>query len=310
MLPDKGDFPIPSLSILASVVEVDIDDLVRISLSKKRARKGERRSNGEFLYNPSHELKIILKRIDQRLLREIRFPETFCSVGGKGQVRHASNHLGKDYLLKMDIKKFFYSVRSRNVKQIFSDLLDCPNDVTDLLTRLTTFEDLVPPGFPTSPRLAPLAFLPVEKGLSRLCADYKVNLSIFADDLAFSANHDFRSELEGKIKFIIKKGGFKIKPDKTIYLVPNQSKEVTGIKIGTKTNVPDRVLNEAKKIIRNFKNGVYFTLPIQGQIEAFASLHGLVNYINQVNPLIGSRLLQQLEEIKPPLKGQPTSAPN
>lgn len=304
MLSDIGEFPIESLETLSSVLEVKIDDITRLSTDRGRARKGEKRSNGEYLYHPSPKLQSILEKIDRRLLRAIRFPETYCSVGGKGSVQHASTHLGNAFLLKADIKRFFYTVHSRKVNQIFSNLLECPDNVADLLTRLTTFDDILAPGFSTSPRLAALAFLPVEKGLSQLCRDYKLKLSIYADDLAFSANWDFASTLLHKIKFIIKKGGFRINPRKTIYRRANESKTIVNIKVSNKTNVPDKILNETKKTIRNFRTGVYIVLPPQEQHKRFLQLTGLVNYVNQINPQIGGRLLVQVIEIKSRLPHQ------
>lgn len=312
LLLDKGYFPISSVTDLATVLDLTIEDLEKVSLKRIRAKNGERRSNDEFIYHPSAELKTILKRIDQRLLREIVFPGAFYSIGGKGQVPAAINHNRRDFLLKVDIKKFFYSIRARKVKQIFSDLLGCPTAVADMLTRLTTFDDIVPPGFPTSPRLAALAFLPTERGLSRLCAVYKLNLSIYADDLSISANWDFATQLEPKIKSLIKKGGFKIKTEKTTYRTANQSKEIVGIKIGTKANVPDRVVSEAKKIIRKFQKGAFVSLPIQDQLDNLERLRGLVNYINQINPLRGEKMRLQVGEIASKLSvhSAPSVLPN
>ncbi len=304
---DTGEFPVESLKTLSAILEAETEDITALSIKRDRARRGEKRSNGEYLYHPSLELNTLLKKVDKRLLRGIHFPEFFCSVGGKGSVQHAKTHSGQAFLLNTDIKRFFYSVHSRKVKQIFSDLLGCPNDVAFLLTRLTTFNDITAPGFPTSPRIAALAFLPVEKGLSQLCRNYKLKLSIFADDIEFSVKWDFAPVLFRKIKFIIKTGGFKINPEKTIYRGTNHGKSIAKLRVSNKVNVPDKMLNEIKKTIRNFLQGVYTALSHQEQHRRFLQLAGSVNYVNQVNPQIGDRLLLHVTEIKSKLPLQPVN---
>ena len=84
-----------------------------------RKRKGGYR----MISAPDKELQSIQTTINSRILSSVTMihPAAVGFRSGHSVVDNASPHLGKRYVLKMDIHDFFFSIRSRRVKKTFEN---------------------------------------------------------------------------------------------------------------------------------------------------------------------------------------------
>ena len=224
------------------------------------------------IVNPSYgELKLIQGRIKQ-LLNRIKLPSYIHGgTRGRSNVTYAEIHLGKKYHFCTDLKNFFPNITHQ---QVYKMLVDngCTHDIARLLTRLTTYQGILPQGTPTSTHIANLVSLPVDSVINDYCATHNIYFGRFVDDLAFSSIVPFNEHID-IILSLIRKAGFRINYKKTFAKIgkisnagvdiENNSLDVSG-KTSRKIENPAtpeisrkilegyrrRVRNRGKKVIR------------------------------------------------------------
>jgi len=206
--------------------------------------------NGNQQYrtiNPSKgRLKEIQLLIKTNILSNFTFPFNIQgSVKGKDNISNAKIHQGKKFHLCTDLSNFFPTVTSNLVFKTFR-LLTFSNDVSRLLTQLTTYKYKLPQGTPTSPCIANLVFSPYDKELIKICEKNNIFYSRYVDDLTFSSPSDFKDLIDELLE-VIHKSPFKINHKKTSYKLG--SAKVTGII--TKNNVLDAREDQKDKLKNN-----------------------------------------------------------
>jgi hypothetical protein len=91
--------------------------------------------------NPTGSLKEIQKRINERLLRPIVFPNhIYGGVRGRNALDIIEKHISADVVVRLDIKKFFPSISNVQVFDIWNKFMGCSPEVAGILTKLTTFD--------------------------------------------------------------------------------------------------------------------------------------------------------------------------
>ena len=118
----------------------------------------KKRSDGtvkiRVIYHRSRKLEKILRSINANLLSKIKLLDVVHGARkGHSNVTNAKAHIGKKYVLKLDIADFFPSISYKNVYNLFIKL-KCSPDVARVLTKLCTADHHVPQGYNTSPLLA------------------------------------------------------------------------------------------------------------------------------------------------------------
>lgn len=134
--------------------------------------------------------KPILERLHRRLfvlLERIEKPAYLQSgVKGRSYITNARLHVGHVPLVKLDVKKFYPSVDSAKVYRFFNETLRCSQDVSGLLTKLTTYDGHVPTGSCMSQLLAFFVAKPMFDELDCLAAKHGLRFSCYVDDMTFS----------------------------------------------------------------------------------------------------------------------------
>lgn len=233
--------------------------------------------------------KVFLKAVQRWILLNILYKESLPSyvtgfVRGRGILANASTHLGAHYLLKLDIKDFFPSIKSKNVSQVFSSI-GFPTDVSALLCNLCTLYGSLPQGAPTSPYLANLVFSPVDVMLKMSADSFGLQYSRYADDLTFSSRDSIPSAFIEEIRDSIQRAGFRINDDKTSISGPGQRLETTGVVVHVKAQ-PRRELR--RKLRAMFHQARLH--PHRFKKELFV-LQGWAAYLNAFDPQLGSNYL-------------------
>jgi len=216
-----------------------------------------------IMYPAKGRLRLIQERIKSNILSKIELPE-FVQGGVKKRdnLTNAKFHQGKLYKFGTDLKKFYPTITSKKVYEMFRRNNFSP-DVSKTLTQLTTFKGMLPQGTHTSTHIANLVFLPVDYIIYDFCNQNRITYTRFIDDLTMSSPQDFKFSVEMILDTILQ-SGFRISHRKTQY---RKMLEVTGAKVGNNSLLPTEKL---KKKLANI------------HIYSEAQRIGILNYLKRI----------------------------
>src|SRR5579862_1194435 len=107
--------------------------------------------------NPTNPLKGLQKSVQRNLLRQISLPSYLCGgVKGRSLLDNVFIHLDSKVLVTIDIKSYFPSITNIQVYDVWRHRLKCSHRISEILTKVTTFERHLPQGASTSTTLANL----------------------------------------------------------------------------------------------------------------------------------------------------------
>lgn len=163
-----------------------------------------------IITDPVKELKLIQRRIIRRIFSKVQFPDyLFGSVKDQANprdfVRNVQYHSDAKNVVSFDIESFFPSVKARYIKKVYKYLLRVPDEVAIMLVALTTLEDALPQGAPTSSYLANLIFYDSEHKLVQTLRAKGWKYSRLVDDITISASGDLRPQHRSFIYDLIRK---------------------------------------------------------------------------------------------------------
>lgn len=163
-----------------------------------------------------------------------------CSHGfltNKSIVTNVKPHVNADEILKIDLENFFPSININRIISLFHHL-GYNKKVSYYLAKLTTFEDALPQGAPTSPMLSNIICYKMDKRIYRLCKKFNLKYTRYADDITISGKSIPKKIFE-YVNEIIEDSGFNVKESKTRYYKQENKKIVTGIQIvNNKISIP------------------------------------------------------------------------
>ena len=224
---------------------------------------------------PSKGLKLIQTQLNYIFQTLYDANENACGfVPGRSIADGARKHVGKKFVLNIDLKDFFDSVDFYRVKYLFTrppfnlkeDKGDT-NSVPYILANLcchpkevTRFDkegnpyacvrNVTPQGAPTSPILTNFICGKLDRRLQGLAKRFRLSYSRYADDITFSSN---RSKVFAKdsaftteLRRIIEDQGFRINDDKTRVQSKAYRQEVTGLIVNSKLNVSKRYVKQIR----------------------------------------------------------------
>lgn len=216
-----------------------------------------KRSRGyRMISAPDKDLQAIQSTIYSRILSSVTIVHP-AAVGfrcGRSVVDNAAPHLGKRYVLKMDIHDFFGSIRSPRVRQTFKKI-GYPENVSKVLGALCCLHRHLPQGAPTSPALSNIVGYEMDRKLAALAAEYGLTYTRYADDLTFSGDVFPKEQIIPQVKRIIRDEKFEPNHKKTHFMNQSSRKIITGVSVasGVKLTIP-----KSKK--REIRKNVYFIL--------------------------------------------------
>ena len=165
-------------------------------------------------------------------------------------VQNARPHLGKNQVLKTDIRHFFGSIRRRTVVKAFK-AIGYPGNISKVLAELCCKDGHLPQGAPTSPALSNIIAYEMDQKLQALSVEHNLTYTRYADDLTFSGNTINPNSILPQIAAILRESRFVLKETKTKYMPEHKRKIITGISIssGTKLTIPKVKKRELRKNI-------------------------------------------------------------
>ena len=234
-------------------------------------------------------------------------------VPGRSILTNAVQHVGREVVIRFDLKDCFPSVPATRVRGIFARL-GYPQDVSRLLMGLCTTvspaegvgatelyaRPHLPQGAPTSPALANLAAYRLDCRLSGLAKRFGANYTRYADDLTFSGGHDLRRAARRLQKWVVRivtEEGFTLNAAKTRVKSAADRQTVTGLLVNAKVNVRRRDFDRLKAILTNcVRHGP--ASQNRDKLPHFRDhLRGRVAFVRQVNPDRGAKLRALFDRI-------------
>lgn len=227
-------------------------------------------------------------------------------------VCNALPHVGKDFLLNVDLADFFPSIPAFRIKQLFiSDRFGFNEQTANTLTLLTTYNGHLPQGAPTSPIISNFICEQMDWELGKLAANRKWTYTRYADDLTFSSDDAFTDESIELIRAIIVANQFIINEKKLRRKGKGRRKEVTGLIVNEKVNVNREFVRSVRAMLHDLEiNGLtsatahhFKNSPVvqaNDQYVFIQRLRGYISFIGQVrgkgDPIF-NRFHEKLQEL-------------
>jgi len=199
---------------------------------------------------------------------------------------NAEKHLGNPWLVNMDAKDFFHSVREKRVFKMFTKApFKFEYGLAHLLTQLTTHMGRLPMGAPTSPVISNFACRKLDKELLQLSDWAGWTYTRFADDMTFSSKKRISKTDVLQIKKIIQKQNFTLNPDKVQFFELEDRKLVTGLvlkekKVGVPEKFYKKLLHDILKLKHVMEVQVQLGKARSSWAEKFQkSVAGRINFV-------------------------------
>jgi hypothetical protein len=290
-----------------------------------------------------------LRELQRKILRDIldRVPAHSSAHGfvrGRGIASFARPHVKKAMVLRVDLQSFFSSIPAPRIFALFSTL-GFPERVARLLTGLTTIEtpsDVLaslpkpttessalerrrlvtllrerhlPQGAPTSPALANLCGLALDRRLDALALTMGATYTRYADDLVLSGGEEFArgaTRAVESIRAIAREEGFSINDAKTRWMRASSRQRVAGVVVNEKLGVARDAFDRLKATLHNCAKTGPEAQNREGVADFRAHLLGKVAHVAHLDPRRGARLRAFFDSIRwdeqPPPSKQPPSA--
>lgn len=248
---DKTVFTVP---ILYNLIKKADDSYGEFLLPKKGS--GERK-----IMAPSQKLKFTQKCLNKKL-QDTFSPgkAAFGFIPNKGDqartiVEHANLHVGKRYLLNIDLKDFFLSIHFGRIKAVLQLApFSMPTSGASLVANICCYRGRLPQGAPTSPILSHIVSQRLDRKLVQLARRHRCFYSRYVDDISFSSNRDFYiDDFLAEVRDVVVKEGFKVNDKKIVYRSKFRRQIVTGLVVNEKVNVQRKYLKDIRYWLNKIK---------------------------------------------------------
>lgn len=235
-------------------------------------RDGTRR----VIHDPSPALRVAQLRL-LSVLSAIPIPEYIHGFErGRSVITAAQRHVGKDFVISLDIKDFFPSIKSKFLYSMFLDLLGrspeqnegaaagaAKDSVAWAMTELCTYKFYVPQGAITSPKISSIVSAKTfGPELERYCTEQGLTLTIYADDVTISgmfpegvtlssAKKAFERAIVAKVSETIQAAGFRVNVRKTKVMRRSTRQWVCGAVVNDHVNMQRKERLELRAIVFN-----------------------------------------------------------
>lgn len=243
-----------------------------------------KRIKNRIIYIPCPELMDI-QRFYLKLIKSV-YPNSADTLEA------AKSHVGKYWILKMDIKNFFESVPKDEIKKVCNKIskLDSAQYPQDLLLCFLTLKGILPVGAPTSPCIANACFKDIDEKINLICSAKKVNYTRYVDDLTFSSDDKkVLNIIEKNVSELLNYAGYKLNRKKTRYISKNKQQNILGLIVNDNKI---RLSKEFKRTIRAMIHSYIISISEKATkelkhcvwtIKEYKRLRGYLSYIKHVD---------------------------
>lgn len=282
------------------ITKADIEAVV-LSISRYYITYKILKRNGKTrrIDAPQDPLKMIQRTFMEKILYRFRaHPIAHGFVHTRSPITNANIHVGKKYILTVDIKNFFNSIQenaiSRCLEWLFGQQTQFTWDVADcvLLSKMMCFNGGLPQGSPASPVMSNLVCLAMDKRLADLAAANDATVTRYADDIALSSDTDKVLKLRSDIYRIIQSFGLVPNRAKTKFRRYFQRQQITGIVVNQKLGAKKEVWRKLRARLHNLSRDNKTLTKHEAQ-----QVRGVIEWIKSLNPHRGDQLMKQFSLI-------------
>lgn len=237
-------------------------------------------------------------------LSTIETPEWYFSKKGHSYIENALYHIENNYMLTIDISKFFPNTHRESIYNFFYNELKTSNDVACLLTNITTvdlnkctYEKIENKNnvfdFINNKRIRScnhlisgastsclLSFLVHENMFNRIhnLLESKQRLSVYVDDITISSLKPIPKLLLFEIEKIIEEYNHVLSKSKTHFFLSKDYKKATGVILtpNNKAAIPNKKRWEIINLLGKYKESGYNDELIKNR------LRGLIQYARSI----------------------------
>ncbi|MCA0239137.1 MAG: reverse transcriptase family protein [Bacteroidetes bacterium] len=230
---------------LCSLLAEDMLELSALALKEDnyeaffvQKRNGEQR----LIENPSPPLKRIQRKLNDCLQAVYHFHRSSAAYGflsacsddppwaHRGIVANARQHLGRPWMLNMDVEDFFHAILADRVAWVFLNKpFSFDTELTNLLMRLCIYKGRLPMGAPTSPILSNFAARLLDTDLELLARSKQWLYTRYADDMTISSRQEITEDDVQLLRDYYRAHSFEANEKKTKLMGPKDVHTVTGI---------------------------------------------------------------------------------
>lgn len=283
----------------------------------------KRDGRARLIEQPKPRLKAIQRRILRDVLSQVPTHEAAHGfVTGRSALTAASPHCGRRIVIRLDLEEFFSSVPASRIYGIFRSC-GYPETVAHTLTGLVTTSVPVarlrelrgpnadasrrrlrsphlPQGAPTSPMLANLSALRLDRRMQGLAARLEATYTRYADDLLLSGGSRLASGhacIRSAAEQIVRSEGFAVQSAKTAVMTDGHRQALLGLVVNRRLNVTRESYDALKATLHNaIRTGPEAQ---RRDVDADLATHlaGRIGWIAAGNPERGARLRAMYDRI-------------
>lgn len=267
------------LSVLSSLEKSGLTSQYRIFKDRKTQR---------LITEPIGELALIHKQLLKFFSRIAPPPYVHSAIKKRSYKTNAEQHKGSLNILKIDIKKFFPSIKFSYIHDFFSNELCCSRDIAAILSKLCTAQTEkhgvhLPTGSCISPVLSFLANRRMFDSIKKICDSAGCTFTVYVDDIIVSGLNANRALLS-EVAMVIHKHGYQYHKIKTYY---DQPALVTGLVVaGNRLRLPHeraKKIRELSKALRELSKGLSASKSTPLRSKMLASLVGRLSEAEHIN---------------------------
>ncbi|EMH9753285.1 TPA: retron St85 family RNA-directed DNA polymerase [Proteus mirabilis] len=270
-----------------------IDDLIFNYLTAPRKYKEfeiKKRSGGfRKISQPSFDVKLYQYLIMENILAKLPIHDAATAYRYHKSIYHnALPHKNSDWILKLDFKDFFHSIRPKHLKSILTDVYkDISSIEIDILNHYLFWMDRgdqklkLSIGAPSSPIVSNIVMYKFDETVFNMCSENNVIYTRYADDITLSSDsRNILLKVESELKKIIadtQEPLLILNNNKRVLLGKQKSKRITGVVITheKKLSVGRYKRKKTKAMLHLYVNNKLK----KGDIPI---LHGTLSYINSI----------------------------
>lgn len=301
-----------SLASLLSISEIELFHISENIHTLYKQGKVLTKKSGEprLTHDAKPTLKKIHEHIKNRILKKVDYP--YYMLGGISDPEnprscnsHAKIHSAKKILISEDISNFYPSTSSNIVKNIWKYCFNFSDDISNLLTKLTTYNGELPQGWKASGYIANLALWDKEPDLVKTLEEKGFSYSRFIDDITVSSQFHLGSEdkefIISNIYRTLYSAGYKPKRAKHEIVSREAPMTVTSLNVNSKNpTIPQNKRRNIRAMVFQLEQ----KYSSEGNTDQFHkqwnSIYGKVNRVKSFHFDEGSKLQDRMRAIKPP----------
>ncbi len=293
---------------VARALGISLKELWFFAIHRERERQPHyvtfaipKRSGGtRLIMAPKRRLKSIQRRLLDLLVEKLPVSaHAHAFRRGRSIRTGAEVHVGKRFVLKLDLKDFFPSVTFARVRGLLiaygysypvattlavlmTEAERQPVEVDGQVFHVPVGERHCVQGAPTSPGICNALVLRLDHRLAGLARKHALGFTRYADDLAFSGDlsRDLARRIRITVENIVTEEGFTVNGEKTRLTGQGGRQTVTGVVVNQTLGIP----RSERRILRAMQHRLRSAPDDASTVIQRNYLRGKIAYLSMLNP--------------------------